>query len=280
MSPQKTNDGLFAREGLLGFRSRRGTPSAEMPFLDHLEELRWRIVWSLVAFLVFSGFGFWLVTKYDALHLLIKPAQPYVGDKLIYLSLTEPFFVSFKLAVLVGFLLSFPILAYQVWAFVSPALYKREKRAIIPALYMGLVLFLAGVALAYFYVLPATAKFMTSFQRGSLTPMLTVDKYISLVTKVMVAFGAVFELPVVVLVLSALGLVTSKFLASKRRFAIAGMTIAASMLTPGDTITVTVFMMVPLIILYEMSIGLAKLVERSRAKAAAAAETERLAEGG
>jgi sec-independent protein translocase protein TatC len=257
-----------------------------MPFLDHLEELRWRILWSLVALVVASGLGFWLVMRFDVIHLLIRPAQPYIGDKLYFLNLTEPFFVTFKLGVLVGFLLAFPIIAYQVWSFVSPALLKREKRAIVPALYMGLVLFALGVALAYFYVLPATAKFMMGFQQGSLTPMLTVDKYIALVSKVMVAFGVVFELPVVVLVLSALGLVTSGFLSRQRRYAIAIMIVAASMLTPGDAITVTIFMMIPLMLLYELSIGLARLVERSRAKhlaalaaeAAAEAAEERLAE--
>jgi sec-independent protein translocase protein TatC len=271
----------FARDGFLGRLRRargadgqRANPGAEMPFLDHLEELRWRILWSLLALLGLSGFGFWLVAHFDALHLLIRPAQPYIGAKLYFLNLTEPFFVTFKLGLLVGFLLSFPIIAYQVWAFVSPALLKREKRAIVPALYMGLVLFCMGVALAYYYVVPATAKFMLSFQQGSLTPMLTVDKYIALVTKVMVAFGVVFELPVVVLVLSALGLITSGFLSRKRRYAIAIMTLAASMLTPGDAITVTVFMMLPLVLLYEMSIGLARLVERGRARAAAASAAE------
>jgi sec-independent protein translocase protein TatC len=245
-----------------------------MPFLDHLEELRWRILWSLLALLTLSGLGFWLVQHFDALHLLIRPAQPYIGDKLYFLNLTEPFFVTFKLGVLVGFLLAFPIIAYQVWAFVSPALLKRERRAIVPALYMGLVLFGLGVALAYFYVVPATAKFMMGFAQGSLAPMLTVDKYIALVTKVLVAFGVVFELPVVVLVLSSLGLITSRFLARQRRYAIAIMVLVASMLTPGDAITVTVFMMVPLVLLYELSIGLARLVERGRAKAAAARAAE------
>ena len=273
----------FARDGLIG-RLRRaragqgGNAAAEMPFLDHLEELRWRILWSILALLAMSGLGFWLVAHFNALHLLIRPAQPYIGDKLYFLNLTEPFFVTFKLAILVGLLLSFPIIAYQVWSFVSPALLKRERRAIVPALYLGLVLFLIGVAIAYFYVVPATARFMLSFQRGSLTPMLTVDKYIALVTKVLVAFGAVFELPVVVLLLSALGLITSSFLARNRRYAIAVMTLAASMLTPGDAITVTIFMMLPLILLYELSIALARLVERGRARAAAADAAEEAAE--
>lgn len=272
-----------ARDGFLGRLRRSGghggaNPTGEMPFLDHLEELRWRILWSLIALVGLSAFGFWLVYRFDALHLLIRPAEPYIGEKLYFLNLTEPFFVTFKLGVLVGFLLAFPVIAYQVWAFVSPALLKREKRAVVPALYLGLLLFLLGVALAYFYVVPATARFMLGFQQGSLTPMLTVDKYISLVTKMLVAFGVVFELPVVVLLLSALGLVTSGFLARQRRYAIAIMTVLASMLTPGDAITVTVFMMLPLVLLYELSIGLARLVERGRARAAAADAADALAE--
>lgn len=250
--------------------ARKKSASGEMPFLDHLEELRWRILWSLLALVVFSGIGFWLVLRFDLLQFLIEPARPYIGDRLNYLSMTEPFMITLKLGILLGFLLAFPIITYQTWAFVSPALHKREKRVIVPALYMGLVLFAGGVALAYTYVLPATAKFLTGFQKGVLNPILTADRYVSDVTRILVAFGVVFELPVVVLILSSLGLVTSKFLASKRRYAIAGMTVAASLLTPGDTITVTVFMMAPLILLYEMSIGLARLMERRRAKAAIA----------
>ena len=256
--------------GKFHFREPPPAPAGEMPFLDHLEELRWRIIWSLLALVVASGFGFWLVMRFAVLDILIAPARPYIGDRLHYLSLTDPFMITLKLGILVGFLLAFPILTYQVWAFVSPALHKREKRAIVPALYMGLVLFAAGVALAYFYVLPATARFLTGFQTGSLTPMLVVDRYVSIVTRMLVSFGVVFELPVVVLVLSALGLVTSQFLRRQRRYAIAGMTVAAALLTPGDTITVTVFMMAPLILLYEMSIGLARLMERGRERARAA----------
>jgi sec-independent protein translocase protein TatC len=249
------------------FREPKPPPTGEMPFLDHLEELRWRILWSLLALVGASIVGFWLVMRFGVLDILIAPARPYIGDRLNYLSLTDPFMITLRLGILLGFLLAFPIITYQVWAFVSPALHRREKRAIVPALYLGLVLFAAGVALAYFYVLPATARFMTGFQTGSLQPMLVVDRYVSIVTKVLVSFGVIFELPVVVLILSALGLVTSKFLRQKRRFAIAGMTVAASLITPGDTITVTVFMMAPLILLYEMSIGLARLVERGRERA-------------
>jgi hypothetical protein len=146
------------------------------------------------------------------------------------------------------------------------------KRAIVPALYLGLILFMCGVALAYFIVLPMTFKFMQSFLTTSLRQQIVVGPYISVVTKVLLAFGAVFEMPVVVMVLSALGLVSSRFLASKRRFALAGSAIMACILTPGDAVTISVFMMGPIVLLYELSIGLARLMERRRK----AAEGDRL----
>ena len=243
---------------------------AEMPFLDHLEELRKRLLISISAILVGSIIGFFIVTKLNVMDFLITPIKPYLNPedpRLIYLSPSDPFFVTLGLALTVGFLLAFPIVAAQVWAFISPALHKKEKRAIVPALYLGLVLFVAGVALAYYIVLPMTFSFFSKFQTGSLRSQIAFGPYFSIVTKILLAFGAVFELPVVVLVLSSLGLITSKFLREKRRYAIAGSAVLAALITPGDALNVTIFMMGPLIILYEISIGLALLMEKRRAKA-------------
>ncbi|MGQ0813532.1 MAG: twin-arginine translocase subunit TatC [Gemmatimonadota bacterium] len=236
-----------------------------MPFLDHLEELRWRLLKSIAAILIGTMVGFFVVTHFNVLELLIDPLRQLIGEqKLKYLSPGDPFFVTLGLAITVGLLLAFPIVAAQVWAFISPALLPREKRAIVPALYLGLVLFAAGVALAYYIVLPMTLKFFMGFQTATLEQNIVIGPYISLVVKVLLAFGILFELPVVVLVLSALGLVTSKFLAEKRRYAIAGIALVAAFATPGDAITLTIFMMGPLILLYELSILLARLVERRR----------------
>jgi sec-independent protein translocase protein TatC len=256
---------------LRNLRSSAPNPSAEMPFLDHLEELRWRIIWSLLALVVCTAVGFYTAIQFDLLSVLKRPLDPYINSApLQALSVTDPFFLQFRLALTLGVVLAFPVIAYQAWSFLAPALSARERRAIVPALYLGAVLFSAGVALAYVYVLPMTLGFLQGFQTPSLKLALTGNFYFGFVIKLLVAFGVIFELPVVVLILATMGLVTSKFLASKRRYAVAGMAITSALITPGDAITATVFMMGPLILLYELGIVLAKLVERARARNAAA----------
>ena len=256
---------------MMGLRKLRpGSPAGEMPFFDHLEELRWRIVWSLAALAVGTAIGFVIAMRYDVFSLLKRPVDPFIdGAELIALSVTAPFMITFQIAITIGVILAAPIIVYQIWSFLAPALTKREKRYITPALYLGGVLFAGGVVMAYVYVLPMTLKFMGSFQSMSLRWALTADFYFGFVLKLLVAFGLMFELPVVVMILTALGLVTSKFLASKRRYAIAAMAVVSALITPGDAITATIFMMGPLIALYEISILLAKMVERGKARHAA-----------
>jgi sec-independent protein translocase protein TatC len=247
----------------------------EMPFLDHLEELRWRLLWSLLALILGSVVGFILVDRMDAMELLIRPIEPFLdGGKLKYLSPTDPFFVTIKLAILTGVVLASPVIIYQIWAFLAPALMPSEKRVIVPALYMGVVLFLIGVVMSYKLVLPMTLKFTMSFQTEFLDQSIVIGPYMAMVTRLLLSFGVVFELPVVILILSALGLVTPEFLASKRRHAVAGITVLAAVLTPGDVITVTLMMMAPLVLLYEFSIVLSRLVVRRRRLATAVGPAE------
>ena len=242
----------------------------EMPFLDHLEELRWRLIWSLAAAFAGALIGFLVVTQFNVLGMLITPIEPFLyGTRLKYLSPMDPFFITLKLAILMGLILASPIIVYHIWAFLSPALLPSEKRAIIPSLYMGLVLFLVGVAAAYFIVLPITLQFTMGFQTEALEQNITIGPYMALVIRLMLAFGLVFELPVVILILSVLGLVTPEFLAEKRRYAVAGITVLSAMLTPGDVVTVTILMMIPLMGLYEFSILLSRMVARRRIAAAA-----------
>lgn len=255
-----------------GVRQPFRTYRDEMPFLDHLEELRWRLLWSLLAVLAATVIGYFIVTRLNVLGLLITPIEPFLeGSRLKYLSPMEPFFITLKLAVTLGLILASPVVIYQIWAFLSPALHPTEKRTIVPALYFGLLLFLAGVAMAYYVVLPLTLSFSMGFQTEALEQSIVVGEYLSVVTRLLIAFGLVFELPVVITVLAALGLVTPDFLASKRRHAIAVITIGASLITPGDVMS-TIIMMIPLIFLYEVSIAVSRLLYRRRAASAAAAE--------
>ncbi|MGI9188576.1 MAG: twin-arginine translocase subunit TatC [Longimicrobiaceae bacterium] len=244
-----------------------------MPFFDHLEELRWRLIKILLAVAIGTAVGFVLVTRLDVLGILIDPITPFLGGtRLKYLSPTEPFFITLKLAILVGFLFAFPVVLYQIWAFFSPALMPAERRLIIPALYLGLVLFASGVALAYKIVLPVTLRFTMGFQTASLEQSIVIGEYMSVVIRLLLAFGIVFEMPIVILVLSVLGVVTPEFLAEKRRHAIVSITALSSIITPGDVITITLMMMVPLILLYELSIVLSRVVTRRRAPSAATVE--------
>lgn len=241
-----------------------------MPFLEHLEELRWRIFWSIIAIAIGTVIGFLLLYYFDVLELLLAPIRQARNDpdfRLIYLSPADPFMITLKLAVVVGVILAFPIVVHQFWSFLSPALEKSEKRAIVPALYLGLVLFVGGVAMGYFFALPVTLEFFAKFEGQSMTSQLEISATLGMITKMLLAFGVIFELPVVIMVLTALGLVTPEFLRSKRRHNAVIMTALASFITPGDVVTLTIMMMVPLILLYELSIFLsAAIVRRRRAR--------------
>jgi sec-independent protein translocase protein TatC len=243
---------------------RTGGTQGEMPFLEHLEELRWRILYTIIALFVGTAIGFAVVHYLGVMELLIRPVRPHLqGGQLAFFSPVTPFFVTLKLSLVVGLILAFPVVVYQAWAFLSPGLTAEEKKVIVPSLYFGLVLFCAGVAMAYFFVLPLALIFLTGFQQEFLQPMLEVGQYLAFVTKLLVAFGVAFELPVVIMILSALGLVTPRFLRDKRRHAIVGITVLASLLTPGDLAS-TVLMIIPMMILYEGSIFLSVMIYRKR----------------
>lgn len=248
-----------------------------MPFLDHLEELRWRIFKALIAVVIGAVVGFILVLKFGILQVLIRPFTEVMGPdtKLVFLAPTEPFFLVLKVGALIGLLLASPIVIYQAWSFLSPALEKREKRVIVPALYLGLVLFAVGVAMAYFIALPLSLEFLLFVGEEYWVPMITAREHIGFATKLLLAFGVLFELPVVVLILSVMGLVTPRFLRAKRRHAIVIITVLASFLSPGDVVTVTIMMMVPLIMLYEFSIFLSVMVYRGKEKRSQEPEAQR-----
>lgn len=244
----------------------RINPKAEMPFLEHLEELRWRILWSLLAVAVGFCAGLAVVYYLDVMRFLLSPVEALLGEdrRLIYLAPTDAFFVFLKVSLAIGVVLASPVVVYHVWSFLSPALEKHEKRAIVPALYLGVVLFAAGVALAYFVALPISLGFLMGFLTELMEPSWTGPAYIGFVVMLLLGFGVVFELPVVVMILSALGLVTPKFLREKRRWAIVAITVVACALSPGDVLSVSVLMMVPLALLYEFSILISTVMWRRR----------------
>ncbi len=234
--------------------------AAEMPFLDHLEELRRRIIWALVALAICAVLGFFVVTELDVIGILERPFQKVMpGQNLLFTSPTTPVVVTFKLAFVVGFIMALPVIAFQAWSFFSPALYEHEKRLVIPAIGVGFVLFLAGIAMAYFFVLPLGLKFLLGFQAESLEPIITIDEYLKFATRLILAFGIIFEMPVVLVLLGLLGIVTPEGLRKHRRHAIVILAVSAAVLTPADV--GTMFMLfTPMILLYEVSIWLVRLV--------------------
>jgi sec-independent protein translocase protein TatC len=243
--------------------------SAEMPFLDHLEELRWRIIWSLAALVVGVCVAFAVVIKLNLLTWLQGPMLPYLhGRRLVYTHPGDGFSILLQTSIIVGVVLALPVILYQIWAFLAPALHRHEKRIIVPVIFGAVALFVAGAALAWYFVLPMTLHFLSALGDESFDQMITVSEYFGFVTSMVLAMGAVFELPIAVLLLSAFGLVTPRFLAKFRRHAFVGSYLAAAIITPGDLFITSLALMVPLYLLYELSIALSWLVFRKRARAA------------
>lgn len=255
-----------------------GSP-AEMPFLDHLEELRWRIIYSLAALVVGVGIGFFIVWRFHVLEWLQGPILPYLhGRRLMVTHPAEGFSILLQTSIVAGLVIALPVIIYQVWAFLSPALYNKEKRVAIPVILGVVLLFIAGAALAWYFVLPMSLRFLTAVGAESFDQMITGAEYFSFVTSMVLAMGAVFELPIAILLLSAFGLVTPKFLSKYRKHALVVSYLAAAIITPGDVLITSVALMVPLYLLYELSIGLSYLVYRRRQRSALLAdETDRAA---
>ena len=252
------------------------TPGAEMPFLDHLEELRWRILWSLAALLVGMIVAFLLVTKVDVIGFLQAPIQPYLqGRKLVYTHPGESFGIVMKVSFGVGLVLALPVIIYQVWAFLSPALYRHEKKVVIPAIGGAVLLFAVGVFVAYVAILPITLRFLLTFETQALEPMITAGQYFGFAITMSLAFGAVFELPILILGLTALGLITPRMLRKFRRYAVILSMVAGALITPGGDLMSLALLTGPIYLLYEASILLSYLVHRRREHRIAAETSER-----
>ena len=236
----------------------------EMPFLDHLEELRWRILWSVIALVAGTVIGFFIVQHLDVLGLLKRPIAPFLPDgKLFITRPTDAFLITLKLALVVGVVLSAPVIVWQAWAFFSPALYERERKFAVPALFAGTVLFAGGVAVAYAWVLPAALRILFSFQREDLESIITANEYFSFAAQIVLAFGVMFELPLVIVLLAAFRIVNPSFFAKNRPFALVIAAVVAAFLTPPDAVSM-LMLLIPLMILYEAGIIVGRLIWRAR----------------
>jgi len=238
--------------------------------LEHLTELRKRVLWSVI--IMFAGTGLCYLFVEDIYGFLVKPLANAMGpddsQRLIYTNLTEAFFTYVKVAVFAGCFLTFPFLANQLWMFISPGLYKKEKKAVLPFLVAAPFLFFLGGALVYFLVIPGAWRFFLSFQSGgedTVLPIMLearVGDYLDLVMVLIFAFGLAFQMPVVLGLMAKAGIISADWLAEKRRFAIVLIFIIAAIITPPDIIS-QISLAIPLMVLYEISILLIRRTSKA-----------------
>ena len=239
---------------------------AEMPFLDHLEELRWRILRSAIYVVALSFLGYFLVGRLDVVNLLKLPIEPFLQDgQLVFTRPTDAFLITLKLSILIGLIFAFPFVFYEVWAFLSPALYAHEKKHVLPALLAGSGLFMVGAWMAYLWIIPAALRIMLSerFVGQGLVPLITAGDYFSFATQIILAFGIVFELPLIMVLLAIMGIVDPQFFAKNRRYAVLLGAVVAAFVTPQDVLTM-LMMWAPILLLYEVGISVGKLVWKRR----------------
>jgi sec-independent protein translocase protein TatC len=257
----------------------------KMPLLEHLVELRRRIIWSMVAFFVCFVISFYFASP--IFDFLTRPLaavwQGQEGRHLIYTALQEKFFANVKVAMFGGLVLAFPVIASQIWGFVAPGLYKKEKFAFLPFLMATPVMFLAGASFVYFVFIPNAFRFFASFEEvahdGALaiTAEPKVSEYLALIIQLILGFGIVFELPVLLTLLVSAELLETRSLSKYRRYAYVGGFVIAAILTPPDALSM-MMMAIPLVGLYEISIVAGKMIEAARRRRRAAEDAAEKAE--
>lgn len=246
--------------------------SNTMPLMEHLIELKTRLTISIAA--LFVAFLFCYYFANDIYEFLVRPLAQVLHDmggnrRLIFTALHEAFFTYVKVSFFAALFLAFPVIATQFWKFLAPGLYKNEKSALAPYLVLSPILFFMGGALVYYFIFPLAWKFFLSFETmggdGTLPIQLEakVNEYLSLVMKLIFAFGLSFQLPLVLTLLARVGLATSRGLAAKRKYAVVVTFVAAAIMTPPDIIS-QVGLAIPILVLYEISIISVRSVERKR----------------
>jgi sec-independent protein translocase protein TatC len=243
-----------------------------MSFLEHLEELRKRIIWSIV-WIAVGFFVCW--TKAELIYGYMKrpidaalTAHKLPTD-LVYLNPTEPFNMYLKIGLLAGIFVASPFVLYQVWAFIAPGLYRHERKYVVPFMCSTVFLFLAGGYFAYAAVYPAALNFLID-TGAQFKPMITIGEYTDLFLTIVIGMGIIFELPILVFFLSLMGLVSAKFMWSNLRYAILVVFIVAAIITPTTDIMNMCIFAAPMVVLYVLSIGIAWLVHPAQRRARAA----------
>lgn len=234
-------------------------PQAEMTFTEHLEELRMRLVRSFIAIGV--GFVACYAFAEDLFHLLMRPLLDVLlptGGTLIYTALPEAFFTYVKTAALAGFFVASPYVFYQMWLFVAPGLYESERKYLIPIAILSAVFFVVGASFGYFVVFPYGFQFFVGYATDIVKPMPSLSEYFSFAVQMLIAFGVIFELPLVIFFLARLGIVTGQWLRQKQKYAVLVIFIVAAILTPPDVVS-QLLMAAPLLVLYELGIWVAYL---------------------
>lgn len=230
----------------------------ELTIVEHLGELRKRIIYILIAVLITAGGAYHFI---DEILAFITTAGKV--ENLVFINPTEAFFVIVKLSILVGIIGAMPFIQYQVWKYVGVALKKKERKYLIFFGPVSLILFLIGAGFAFRTVLPMAMRFLLSFAKDNIESMITLNNYVSFLIKMVSAFGLMFELPLVVLFLSKLGIVTPEALKKGRKYAVVVIFVVAAVLTPPDVIS-QIMLAVPILLLYEISIWICKSVTRKR----------------
>ena len=243
-----------------------------MPLLEHLLELRQRLIWSILAFFVAFLACYWV--SQDIYGMLVKPLGSILSERgedrgMIYTSMTEGFFTHMKVSAFAAAFLCFPIWGGQIWAFVAPGLYRDEKKAFLPFLIATPILFVLGAALVYFLIMPMAWHFFISFEgvEGGVPIRLEakISDYLSLVMTLIFAFGLAFQMPVLLTLLARAGIITAQDLAEKRRFAIVGIFVFAAIVTPPDILS-QISLAIPMLLLYEVSILSSRWAQKQREK--------------
>ena len=236
--------------------------TSQMSFLEHLEELRWRLIKSIITILFGGSFCFLFID--EILQTLITPINNLSNPPdLQVLKVQGMFMIKWGVALLGGIVVTIPVLTYQIAKFIGPGLHKDEKKVMVPLVFFSYMAFLVGIIFAYYVLIPYSLEFFTSMGMMEVKNNFSINYYFSFITMLLLGSGLIFELPIVVFILSAIGLLTPAFMRYYRRHAIVVILVLSAFITPPDPISL-VFMTIPLAFLYEISIGVSWMVNRSK----------------